>query len=73
MPPTERALNSPEENHLRRLAVAYQVASVGLIGLGGFWLVWMSTVQLLHLAALNLCYIVAGILLRRCIPIGHFP
>lgn len=40
---TERALNSPEENHLKRLAVAYQVAAIALVGLGTFWFVWMSS------------------------------
>jgi EAL domain-containing protein (putative c-di-GMP-specific phosphodiesterase class I) len=72
MPLTERALNSPEENHLKRLAVAYQVAAVGLIGLGTFWLVWMSSEQVWNLAALNFCYIGAGLLLWRRIRIGKF-
>jgi EAL domain-containing protein (putative c-di-GMP-specific phosphodiesterase class I) len=72
MPLTERALNSPEENHLKRLAVAYQVAAVGLIGLGTFWLVWMSSERVWNLAALNFCYIGAGLLLWRRIRIGKF-
>lgn len=72
MPLTDRALNSPEEDHLKRLAVAYQVAAIGLVGLGAFWLVWMSSERVWNLAALNFCYIGAGLLLWRRIRIGKF-
>jgi len=69
---TERALNSPEENHLKRLAVAYQVAAIALVGLGTFWFAWMSNERVWNLAALNFCYIGAGLLLWRRIRIGKF-
>lgn len=60
---TEIAGRSPAQVHLHRLSIAYQAASVGLIGLGMLWLVWMSIERQWPLVFLNACYMAAGVFL----------
>ncbi len=68
----EEPSHSPEDDHLKRLSVAYQMASVCLMGLGGLWLAWMSLERQWPLVFLNLIYLIAGIYLWFRIRSGQF-
>lgn len=54
---------TPEQDHSRRLVVAYQAASIALIAVGTFWVVWMTLQQRWSLVAVNVGEIVAGVFL----------
>lgn len=69
---SDQSSHSPEDDHLRRLSVAYQMASICLIGLGGLWLVWMFVEHQWPLVILNLLYLVAGAYLWIRIRRGRF-
>jgi len=68
----EQSSHSPEDDHLRRLSVAYQMASLCLIGFGILWLTWMSVEHQWPLVFLNLAYLIAGIYLWFRIRSGRF-
>jgi diguanylate cyclase len=69
---TGQPSHSPQDDHLRRLSVAYQVASFCLVGLGTLWLTWMSVERQWPLVFLNIAYLVAGIYLWLRIRSGRF-
>jgi EAL domain-containing protein (putative c-di-GMP-specific phosphodiesterase class I) len=67
MIPAEKSMISPEETHLRRLAVAYRVASILLILLGIVSSIWMASSGQWALAGMSFVYTAAGALMWRAV------
>lgn len=65
-------VDTPEGSHIRRVAVAYQTASLVLVTLGVFWTVWLWFEGRFLLMTVNLAYIGAGLYLWLRIRTGRF-